>query len=80
MITLVTINGFSPNLVCALILKRSVLGLLMDKFRKILTELSAHDTSVFSFLDDHLNKYQQIFTKLGMCIDIVDSCFGITNG
>ena len=52
----------------------------MDKFRKILTELSAHDTSVFSFLDDHLNKYQQIFTKLGMCIDIVDSCFGITNG
>ena len=34
------INGFSPNLVCALILWRSGLGLLMGKF----TELSARDT------------------------------------
>ena len=29
MITFVNINGFSPNLVCALILWRSALGLLM---------------------------------------------------
>ena len=32
MIILVNINGFSPNLVCALILWRSAFGLLMDKF------------------------------------------------
>ena len=31
-ITLSNINGFSPNLVCALILWKSGLGLLMDKF------------------------------------------------
>ena len=34
-------NGFSPNLVSALILWRSGLGLLMGNFRQILTELSA---------------------------------------
>ena len=37
-------NGFSPNLVCALILWRSGLGLLMGKFLQILIELSARDT------------------------------------
>ena len=37
------IDGFSPNLVCALILCRSGLGLLMGKFRQCLTELSACD-------------------------------------
>ena len=31
----VNINEFSPNLVCALILWRSGLGLLMGKFRQI---------------------------------------------
>ena len=35
-ITLVNINGFSRNLVCALILKRSDLGLLIGKFGKFL--------------------------------------------
>ena len=43
------IDGFSPNLVCASILWRSALGLLMGKFRQFLTGLSAHDTSVFWF-------------------------------
>ena len=49
----------------------------MGKFHQFLTELSARDTSVFSFLDD---KYQWIFTKLGMCIGILEICFGIANG
>ena len=40
-------NGFSPNLVCALILWRSGLGLLMGKFRQIFTELPARDTHIF---------------------------------
>ena len=77
MITLVNINGFSPNLVCALILCRSALGLLIGKFVKFFTELSVRDTSVFSFLDDNFIKYQWIFTKLGVCIHIY---FGIVNG
>ena len=47
MITCVNINGFSPNLVCALILWRSGLGLLMGKFRQFLTELSARDRPIF---------------------------------
>ena len=34
----------------------------------------------FSFPDDNLSKHQRIFTKLGMCIDIVEIWFGITNG
>ena len=42
-------------------------------------ELSACDTSVFSFPNDNLNKYQWIFTKLGVCIDIVETWFGIVD-
>ena len=30
--------------------------------------------------DDNLSKLQWIFTKLGMCIDIVEIWFGIANG
>ena len=33
-----------------------------------------------SFLDDNFCEHQQIFTKLGMCIDIVEIWFGIANG
>ena len=33
-----------------------------------------------SIPDDNLSKHQWIFTKLGMCIDIVEICFGIANG
>ena len=70
MISWVNINGFSRNLVCASILWRSGLGLLMGKFRKILTDLSAEDTPIFSFPDNNLRKWQGILIKLGMCIDI----------
>ena len=52
----------------------------MGKFRQFLTELSARDTSVFSFPDDRFSKYQWIFTKLCACIDIVETCFGIADG
>ena len=48
----------------------------MRKFRQILTELSAQDMPIFSFPDDNLSKRQWIFTKLGMCIDIVDIWIG----
>ena len=52
----------------------------MDKFRQFLTELSARNTSIFSFPDDNLSKCQWIFTKLGLCINIVEIWFGIANG
>ena len=44
MITWVNISGFSPNLVCVLILWRSGLGLLMGEFRQLFKVLSARDT------------------------------------
>ena len=37
-------------------------------------------SSVFSFPDDNLSKWQLIFTKLSMCIDIVKIWFEISNG
>ena len=80
MITWVNNNGFSPNLVCALILWRSGLGLLMGKFRQIFTELSARDMPKFLFPDDNLSKHKWIFTKLSMCIDFVEIWFRIANG
>ena len=52
----------------------------MGKFRQFLIELSAQDMPVFSFPDDDLSKYQWIFAKLGMCLDIVEFLFGIANG
>ena len=36
--------------------------------------------SVFSFPDDNSSKFQWIFAKLGMCIDIVEIWFGIAIG
>ena len=35
---------------------------------------------IFSFPDDNLSKYKWIFTKLGVCIVIVEICFEIANG
>ena len=64
--------------VCALILWRYGLGLLMGKFCQILMELSARD--IFSFPDDNLSKCQGILTKLGTYIDIKKIWFGIANG
>ena len=73
-------GSFSPNLVCALILWRSGLGLLMGKFRQILTELSARDTFIFSFPDDNLGKDQWILAKFCTCIDVKEIWFGYANG
>ena len=39
-----------------------------------------HPSIHFSFPDDNLSKHQWVFTKLGMCIDIVEIWFGIANG
>ena len=56
-----------------------VLGLLMGKFPEFLTEICLRHIciSIFSFLDDNWSKSKWIFTKLGICIDIVEIWFGI---
>ena len=41
---------------------------------------SVHPFVSFLFPDDNLSKPQWIFTKLGVCIDTVEICFGIANG
>ena len=58
----------------------SSLGLLIGKFCQFLTALSAHHMPLFSFLDINLSKCQSVFTKRGMCIDIVEIWLGIANG
>ena len=40
----------------------------------------SHTSVRISFPDDNLRKHQWIFTKLGVCIDIVEIWFGIANG
>ena len=52
----------------------------MSKFRHFFTESSDRDRSVFLFPDDNFSKCQWIFTKLGVCIDIVEICSGIADG
>ena len=51
----------------------------MAKFCPFLTELSARSTTIFSSPFDNVSKYQWIFTKLDMCIDIVAIWFEIGN-
>ena len=49
----------------------------------VFTELSVCDTLIFfcfQFPGNNLSKYQWISTKLGVCIDIVEIWFRITNG
>ena len=60
---LVNNNGFSSNLLYALTLRRSGLGLLMGKFRQFFTELSARDTPIFSFPDDNFSKITRDFNQ-----------------
>ena len=49
---------------CAFILWRSGLGLLMGKFCQFLTELSAWDMYIFSFLDDPRRGRQHSFVEI----------------
>ena len=73
--------GFHQT-ICALILWRSGFGLLIDKLYQFLTELSARHTSVLSFPDDNKRFIvnQSIYTKLGVCIDIMEVWFEFLMG
>ena len=46
----------------------------------IFDRVFARDMSVFWFPGDNFSKCHWIYTKLAMCIDIVEICFGIANG
>ena len=47
---------------------------------QFMMELSAWHRCVFLLLDNNLIKYPWLFTKLGMCFDILKIWFGIANG
>ena len=65
------------RLTCSMCIDMEILvGIARGQF---LTELSAYNTSDFSFPDDNLNKYQLICTKLGLYIDIVEIWFASAN-
>ena len=72
------INRFLPNLVCALILWSSALGLLLGKFHQFLTVICLQNISIY-FLENNLSKFLWIFTKFDMCIDSVEIWFGIAH-
>ena len=76
--TLVNINTFSPNLVCAWILWWSALGLLIGKFHLFWQSYLSATHLYFSFRAI-ASKSQWIFTKFDMCIDIVEIWFGIAH-
>ena len=42
--------------------------------------LSVLCPSLFLFPDDSVNKYEWIFTKFGVCVDIVENWFRIASG
>ena len=79
-ITWVNVNGFSPNLMCALILWRSALELLIGKFRQFLTELYAHDTIMagyyrFTFYFDWV---EILWPSQPIMVMFVCLCWGFT--
>ena len=67
MITSVSVNGFTQNWLCALILLRSALGLLMGKFCQFLTRVICQRHICIFILGNNLCKSQWIFTKLDVC-------------
>ena len=54
------LNGFSPNLICAFILWRSGLGLLLGTFRQY--ELSPHNMKIAGYYHTFLLVYICAFT------------------
>ena len=77
-ITLVNINEFSRNLVCALILWRSGLGLLMCKISEFWQSNLPATHPYFSFRISWVN-LSGLFTKFDLCIHIVEIWFRIAH-
>ena len=75
------VNGFSPSLIRVLILKRSGFGSIeIGPISSVFDSYLPATGVGFLFPDDNLSTYQWIFTKLVVCIDIVEILFGIANG
>ena len=70
MITSVNFSGFSPNGMCIVIVE-IWFGIAYGQILSIYDGNLCLQMSIFSFSDDNFSKCQWIFTKLGMCIDIV---------
>ena len=72
-------NQFSSNLLCELLLGRSVLGLQIGKFWQISTELQPliHVRNWFSL--SIFGIPSPVFFKLGMRVNIVKECSGIAD-
>ena len=72
-ITSINLSGFSSNLLYALIMWRSGLGLLMGLFLQFLTESSTHDTIREWY--NHFTLYCFFFwLKLLLFVNSLDSC------
>ena len=54
-------------------------GFILDVRESVCPSVS-HTSVRLSFSNDNLSKHQWIFTKLGMCIDIVEIWFRIADG
>ena len=54
-------------------------GFTLDVLVSVCLSISCLSIRIL-FPDDNLSKHQWIFTKLGMCIDIVEIWFGIAIG
>ena len=55
-------------------------GFTLDIRLSVHPSVSRNPSVHISFPNDNLSKHQWIFTKLGMCIDVVEIWFGIANG
>ena len=52
-------------------------GQISSIFDRVICWCQVH---IFAFMDDNLSKNQWIFTKLDVCIDMVEICFGFPMG
>ena len=68
-------QGIFTKLVMCIYIVDICFGVLMVEFWPFLTELSAHNTSLFYFNDNNFSKSLWISTKFDMCIDIVEMAY-----
>ena len=70
-------NGFSPNMLCALIWFGIANGQISSDFDRVICPRHVH---IFVFRTITLGKCQGILTKLGTCLDIKEIWFRIAYG
>ena len=73
-------HGISSSFAYILLSGMSGMGLLIGEFRQFFLRCYLPETRPFFRFRMIRSKYQWIFTKLGMWIDIMVICYGIANG